>query len=538
MFDLLETLLGGLFGPFIPFLQAVKPYVLFILIGLVAVACGIRFGTPFVLGLVCRLVTRTPRSLFKAKAELLTNDAICEMYAPANQYITDREEGKKGGSQFAWLSPFPRAVKASIKRNPVSRNRKLNARAQVAAAAKHIHVREPHPADNVAGELEEHYRIDMRLDGHDEKEIEKLKGRVKAQLGLREVDLIKTSDTYTLSMIAHKTEPVDILTERKAGAEFFTEHAAKTPYSLPVAITEDGGTWNYPMKNGMILGTNGSGKGSALHGIIAQLVPFVEQGIVELYGIDTKTAELSSFYKEASFFKETVDEPEQAQELIADLLEKMTLRQKRRKIDIDNAELGRKLTASRENPMTVLLIDEALDLLLDLQSMGKSGKETINKLNQIMAKGRAPGFFVILATQAADTELLGRMKNNLNNKLVLRFDNPYFNKYFLGEEAVNNGNDPNLIPEANEGNGYATAGIGYVMGESGSVQKVRFAFSSDEDIAELIKAHRKVDDFDSFGGLPELSREDDEAKQSDGQLSALDDLGSLPDLNDDEEIDA
>lgn len=541
MFDLLETLLGGLFSPFIPFLQAAKPYVPFILIGLVAIACGIRFGTPFVLGLIRRLTTRTPRSLFNIKRELLAQPDICEMYAPANQYITDREEGKRGHAQFAWLSPFPRAVKASIKRNPVSKSKKLNARAQVAAAAKCITVRAPHPADNVAGELEEHFRIDMKLDGNDEDQLIRMEGRVKAQLGLREIQRLKTSDNYTLSMIAHRTEPIDILTERKAGAEFFKENPAKTPYSLPIAVTENGGTWSYPMKNGMILGTNGSGKGSALHGIITQLVPFVEKGTVELYGIDTKSAELSSFYKEASFFKETVDETADAQEVIGDLLEKMNRRQKNRKIDVDNNELGRKLTASKENPMTVLLIDEALDLLLDLQSMGKQGKETINKLNQIMAKGRAPGFFVILATQAADTELLGRMKNNLNNKLILRFDNPYFNKYFLGDEAVNNGNDPNLIPEANEGNGYATAGIGYVMGESGSVQKVRFAYSSDEDIAAMIRAHRKTDDFDGLPALTPTEDADGRDESVDSNTNALpdlDDLGSLPDLKDDEEVDA
>lgn len=532
MIDLLEAL----FGPFIPSLEGLLPYLPFIISGLLALALIVRFGVPFALALTRRITTRTPRSLFKAKATLLAHRDICEMYAPANQYMTDREDGKKGGAQFAWLSPFERAVRASIKRNPVSKARKFNARAQVREAARAITIRAPHPADNVAGDLKDHFRIDMKLDGNDEEQLKRMEGRVKSQLGLHSVQIIATEDQYTMSAIAHKKAPIDILTERKAGAEFFKEHPAKTPYSLPVAVTEDGGAWNFPMKNGMILGTNGSGKGSALHGIITQLVPFVEKGVVELYGIDTKTAELSSFYKEASFFTETVDEPAEAQELIADLHMKMLQRQKNRKIDVDNAELGRKLTASKQHPMTVLLIDEALDLLLDLQSMGKAGKETINKLNQIMAKGRAPGFFVILATQAADTELLGRMKNNLNNKLILRFDNPYFNKYFLGDEAVNNGFDPNLIPEANEGNGYATAGIGYVMGESGSVQKVRFAYSSDEDIATMIKEHRKHDDFDAFGGLPSTPQptEESEAEQAESALPDLeDDFAGLPALSDD-----
>lgn len=527
MFDLLETLLRGLFGPFIPLLQAVMPYAPFILIGLVAVACGIRFGTPFLLGLVRRLVTRTPRSLFKAKAELLTNDAICEMYAPANQYITDREEGKKGGAQFAWLSPFPRAVKRSIKRNPVSRNRKLNARAQVAAAAKHIHVREPHPADNVAGELSEHYRIDMRLDGHDPKEIESMLGRVKAQLGLREIERIKTSDTYTLSMIAHKTDPEDILLSRKSGVELFEENPAETPISLPMALREDGKVWSLPTHHSLFFGATGSGKGGPLHAVVRQMAPFYEQGRVKFYGIDPKMIELRP-YAETAMFETMVQDPEDAQEVIAHVYKLMNDRSRNIKIDLENDDLKRSLSATRETPMVILMIDEMLDLLLGLKGLGKPGVATMNQLTGILAKGRSLGIYVMAATQAVDTELLGRMRVNFANVVILQQGSAYYNDLFLGDGAAKRGFNSTAIPVSTPANKYKWAGIGYVKEPSGDPVKVRFAYSSDKDIIKLIKRYPK-DDSDSFDYLPSLPNVDVDSSQ---------DTSELPDLKDDEEADA
>lgn len=533
MFDILETLFGELFSPFIPFLQAVKSYVPFILIGLVAVACGIRFGTPLVLGFSRRLVTRTPRHLFKAKSTLLAQPDICEMYAPANQYITDREEGKKGGSQFAWLSPFPRAVKASIKRNPVSRNRKLNARAQVAAAAKCITVRAPHPADNVAGDLEEHYRIDMKLDGHDRKEIENLEGRIKAQLGLRETQRINTKDNYTMSWIAHKTEPEDPLVSQKYGSELFKDNPAKSPSALPCAVTQSGNIFTLPMHHTLVFAGTGGGKGSVIHAMILQLLPFWEQDRVKFYGIDPKMSELKA-YRETSVFEAVEQDTDQAQETISEVYDLMNQRSRSTKIDVEKGDLKRSLDATTETPMIVLVIDELLDLLLSLKTLGKPGAATAAQLTGILAKGRSLGIYVVAATQSADKELLGRMRVNFANVIVLRQDSVYLNDMFLGEKAAERGFDSTAIPASNKANGYKYAGIGFSKQETGDPVKVRFAYTSDDDLIEVIKNYPKHDDFDSFDGLGSLPqpREDDEVEQEHDELP---DLDSLPDLHDDEE---
>lgn len=539
MLDALETLLTGLFGPFIPFLQAAKPYVPFILIGLVALACVVRFGTPYVLGLIRRLTTRTPRSLFNIKRELLAQPDICEMYAPANQYITDREEGKKGGSQFAWLSPFPRGVKASIKRNPVSRSKRFNARAQVAAAAKCITVRAPHPADNVVGDLEEHYRIDMKLDGHDRKEIENLEGRVKAQLGLRETQRINTADNYTMSIIAHKSDAEDPLVGQKYGSELFRDNPAKTPSALPCAVTQSGNIFTVPMHHTLVFAGTGGGKGSVIHAMILQLLRFWEQDRVKFYGIDPKMSELKA-YRETSVFEDVVQDTEEAQELISHVYELMNNRSRSTTIDVEKGDLKRSLDATTETPMVVLVIDELLDLLLSLKNLGKPGAATASQLTGILAKGRSLGIYVVAATQSADKELLGRMRVNFANVIVLRQDSVYLNDMFLGEKAAERGFDSTAIPASNKANGYKYAGIGFSKQETGDPVKVRFAYTSDDDLIEVIKNYPKEDD-DLFGGLASLPEpaEVDKPEQSDAtSINLEEDLPGLPDLNDDEEVNA
>ena len=558
MIDLLEAL----FGPFIPSLEGLLPYVPYVIGALIALALIVRFGVPFLLALTRRLVTRTPRSLFKAKGTLLAQADICEMYAPANQYMSDREEGKKGGAQFAWLSPFERAVRASIKRNPISKLRKFNARGQVREAAKHITVRAPHPADNVAGDLKEHFRIDMKLDGHDAKEIRNLEGRVASQLGLHTIEPLQTNDNYTMSIIAHKTKPIDILTERKAGVEFFKEHPAKSPYNAPLAIKEDGTPWSLNVSHTMIGGASGSGKGSPIQGLIYQEAPFVAQGTVELRGIDPKKAELKGFeVMNSSLFKHITsglkdDDMREHGAHIAELIDVLDYRMNNLKVSVkeDSVNMQRKVPATKETPMVVVIIDEYLTLYRGFKKLGREGGIHLSNLEQLISTGRSYGIYIVLATQRADKEVLGEVRDNIANVALLRYKSDWINGLFLGDDAKANGYDAGAIPPASEGNDYATAGIGYVLEEGGDPVKARFAYLGDEDIARLIRdferEHGRGDiteeEFDEFADVMSKPEEDDtflfpegDDDSSPSELPDLeDDFDELPDLEDDKEVDA
>ncbi|MGP5031430.1 FtsK/SpoIIIE domain-containing protein [Glutamicibacter arilaitensis] len=447
-----------------------------------------------------------PKAHFEAESILLANDSIREIYAPSSTYTRDLRE-KESPWEWAWLSPYPRAVRSSIKRNRgMTKGKKLDARKQIAEASKHIIVLELPATERVIGNPAEHFRIDLTLDGRDPDEYRRLTGKIAAQLGLHSIKEIENMDNFKISFAAHKTEPIDPLTEQKVGASFFEENPAKTPYLVPLALRENGKPYSLAMHHTLIYGMTGAGKSSPLNGLICQYSLMVIAGTAKFYGIDPKMSEFRPL-EESCLFEDLAYENTDAVEIIAEVHRLMKHRAKTKKVDVENADLGRSLEASRENPMILLFIDEMLSLLIALKEMGREGKGSITLLTEILAQGRSLGVYVIGATQEVDKELFGRMRGNFANVILLRQTSEYFNDLFLGEGARSKGYDSTAIPLSTKANGYAFAGIGYAKEETGKPVKVRFAYSSDEDIANLIKKHPKLgsvdntDDFDDDGSF-------------------------------------
>lgn len=534
-----------------PIYQPLLPYLMPALMVTVVTLVAVRFGLSWLIREWNRLINRTPRALHKVKRELLAHTDIAEMYAPAQQYTRDLRE-KERPRQFAWLSPFPRAVRASIKRNNVPSGQKLDARAQIRAAAKCVKVRKPEPQDNVAGEMDKHFRIDMKLDGHDVNELHKLQGRIKAQLGLHSITPLDTSDNFTMSFIAHREAPVDILTERKAGVEFFDENPAKTPYRIPLAIKEDGTCWSLNTHQTLIYGTSGSGKGSPIQGTIKQLAPHVARGVVQLHGIDPKKAELKGYeFLNSSLFKKITsglkdDDVRAHGEHLAEIIDILDYRMNNLKVSVDenDVNLQRDVPATKETPLVVLFIDEYLTLYRGFKKLGREGATHLANMEQIIATGRSYGVFIVAATQRASTEVLSEIRDNISNAIVLRQKSDHFNDLFLGEGAKERGYDSTSIPASSKANGYATAGIGYVQEESGDLVKIRFAYLGDDDVAQLIRdyerehgrgdiAETQIDEFEDVMETASLDDdflfEDDENTEDDGDFK----IEELPTLSDD-----
>ncbi|WAC53232.1 FtsK/SpoIIIE domain-containing protein [Frigoribacterium sp. SL97] len=457
-----------------------------------------------------------PKIYFDIENELLSNKGLVDSAADINAFLTPKEDG---GSTWkpAWLSPHSRPVRAMVKAHRgAARGKRYLVHQHVAEAAKYFVVRELpethrvvelEPSKIPEGETpkqklkrerkeerklrENHFRIDIVLDGRDPAEVRRLEGKIVSQLGLKSLQEFETEDNFTLSYAAHKSIPGDPLMKLKAGIEFFRENAAKVAHLIPLAVRENGKLWALAMHHLLIIGMTGSGKGSPLNGLIRQLAPFVERGTAVFYGIDPKASELRP-YEESRLFEELVYENAGAVDVIAEVHKVMKHRAKHKRVDVENADLGRSLDATRENPMVVLFIDEFLSLLIALQAMGKPGKAATTLLVEVLAQGRSLGVYVVAATQEADKDLLGRMRGNFANIILLKQPSEYFNDFFLGEGARAAGFDSTAIPLSTKANGYAYAGIGFVKEETGKPVKVRFAYSSDEDIAELIKTYPKV----------------------------------------------
>lgn len=502
--------------------DAIYPHLPLIITTVVTVGLTIRLGVAYLIREFARLRSRSSRQHFKAKSVLLAHSGLTELYAPAKLHtvqVDEADEDKKP-MRLAWLSPYPRAVKASFKNNRVPKSERLNAKSQIREAAKFITVSPLPDSLGGIGEADEHYLITLKLDGKDPDTFRRMTARLAGQLGLHSLEEVELADPYSISFIAHETEAQDPLVNQKAGLEFFEQNPARKPYSLPLAIKKDGTPWSLPTHHTLIFGMTGSGKGSPIHGLIRQLTPFIDAGVCQLYGIDPKASELRP-YENTSLFKDIAYETQDSQELIAQLHRMMKRRGKEKTVNLETAELGRSLDATRKTPMIVLVVDELLSLLIALKAMGKSGAGTTTLLTEILAQGRSLGIFIIGATQAADTELLGRMRVNFANTIILRQESAYFNDMFLGEKAKEHGFDSTAIPLSNKANGYAYAGIGYVKEEGGNPVKVRFAYSSDRDIADLCQTHPR-------NNLPALGSTSTTVKHHSDELTDW----SLPNIDD------
>lgn len=494
------------------------PIAVVALVLLIGGAIAVRVLLPkLILKFTLMRLTPEEREAFPLKQELLEHGDIVEFFAPNKNHRKTGVDGKKPQPQQAWLSPFATAVRAANKRHKHNvKGGVILARAQVHEAARAITVATLPESMQPANAGADHFSIDLQLNGQPDSKVKALASVIRSQLGLHSLEQAEAPDYRTLRLIGHASDPVDPLTSRKAGAEFFTDHAAKAPSKLPLALAADGSVWSLPMHHTLILGMTGSGKGSPLQGTIRQLAPFINDGRARIYGIDHKNIELDPYQKSSLFERYAVD-GEAARALIEHVNQLMQKRAASKKVDLEAGELGRSMAYTRETPLILFVIDEFLSLLLELQST-KEGQESIRLLTEVVAKGRSLGVILMAATQEADKELIGRMRNNFANFIVLKQPSAYFNDLFLGEAAAANGFDSTKIKPANQANGYATAGIGYVKGETGEPVRVRFAYSSDRDISDLILANYKEHE-DELHELITL--------EEPGKLSPLDDDGDF-----------
>lgn len=81
-------------------------------------------------------------------------------------------------------------------------------------------------------------------------EMEKLAQIVERVLSTKSVDVLETKNASALTLVVHMKEPDNPLVEHPKDAAWLDEHPAKTPMSLPVAVTGDGEkAWNFPTRH-------------------------------------------------------------------------------------------------------------------------------------------------------------------------------------------------------------------------------------------------------------------------------------------------
>lgn len=471
---------------------------------LIAAALSFRLFLPRMI--VARIKRKMPadqRDTFDYLQEILELEEVVELYAPSKRYMKElpapKDKDTKAPTakpQSSWLSPYPKAVAAANTRNRVAKTSKrvIQARKQIAEAAKYVSVIELPDEQQPGNPGCEHFYIVLRSKGKAEAKIHGLADTIKTQLELHSLTRVENNDYGNVWYIGHQIEPEDKLEQMPVGTEFFEENRAERVTSIPLAIKADGTAWPLPTHHTLIHGTTGSGKSSPIQGIIRQLEPFINQGVVKLYGVDPKNAELKPYVNTSLFEGIALGNNIDMMNMIFRAHALMKVTQDSIEATEDN-DHGRSVPFTKQTPLVLIIIDELLSLLTALKTMGKPGALCIQQLTEITSQGRSGNIFVIAATQNARQDLMGEMRENFTNKIVLRLEDgqQYWNNTWLGDGADARGFNAMSIRKAGPENGYATAGVGYVKEMAGNPVKVRFARTTAADLTAIIKRNpRKV----------------------------------------------
>ncbi|SDR90729.1 FtsK/SpoIIIE family protein [Brevibacterium sandarakinum] len=234
------------------------------------------------------------------------------------------------------------------------------------------------------------------------------------------------------------------------------------------ARDEDGRNVDWPRFHTLVAGATGSGKGSAIWGIIG---PEIRSGRpMKFYGCDPKMSEFAgpveSVFESVAFDSEPIAEMLQT---VRDLMK-------------ERRGQGRDFVQSQENPLIILAIDELPSLYGGMDS--KQAKAAANNLDEILRQGRSLGVIVVSATQEVTKEIVSA-RNSYGWRIALRLERAEEVTMLLGQGAVEEGARPHEIAPATPSNGYATAGVGWVRSDSSGLVRARFPYTSDDDLEQL-----------------------------------------------------
>ncbi|MFJ6474716.1 type IV secretory system conjugative DNA transfer family protein [Micrococcus luteus] len=440
-------------------------------------AAAARFGIPAAARAWDRRKRGISKELHTELTALLSNRKIIQTYAPAAQFVTDVAEGTRRPRTNAWLSPYARAVKATVKRQGrTPRTQFFDARAQIRHAADNVTIRPLNDDEQrliLTDDPARAYAIDLAYDGKPKDDIKALEPVIRTQLGLKVVETVDTGDPYTLTLIVSKDTYRDPLEQANNGFEFFREHPAATPMKLPMAVTSSGDVWSLPTHHTLIYGLTGSGKSGPIIASIIQLAPFVRKGRVKLYAIDPKREDLYPFLH-TGLFERIATTREEITELLQDYESLLN----------DRINGG----TSSKAALHVLFMDEAITTQ-NMLSKDRDGKAALISLENVITMGRSNGFYMYFASVIGTVEKLGTLRAQCVNQFVFRQDSQHINDVMLGAGAAERGYDSRTIRKANVANGYATSGIGYTVKEDGDPVKIRMAYASKEDLRDFINAN-------------------------------------------------
>ncbi|WP_063057652.1 FtsK/SpoIIIE domain-containing protein [Nocardia sienata] len=260
--------------------------------------------------------------------------------------------------------------------------------------------------------------------------------------------------------------------------------------AVPVGVTEDHDVWRLRVLYGHILlaGATGSGKGSVLWSLLNGLGPAIKAGLVDVWLADPKGGAEFGRGENRLFVRFAVDS-----ESILGMLSEAEHVMRERLSRMRTAGL-RKLVPSADEPLIVIIIDEAASL--SAYATREEQNEFRRLTGLLLSQGRAAGVSVVAALQDPSKETMPN-RQLFPIRIGLRLDEPTQTTMVHGQGARDRGARCDEISEH-------TPGVGYV-GEDGTREfvRVRAYWVSDTDADRIVDTYAPA--------LPDLAPQADYA---------------------------
>lgn len=222
----------------------------------------------------------------------------------------------------------------------------------------------------------------------------------------------------------------------------------------------------------LIAGTTGSGKSVCINGLIASIIYTKSPKEVRLLMIDPKIVELQVYNGIPHLLTPVITEPKKVLKILDWLVEEMERRYHMfaqvgvRNIDGFNGKIHEMGYATEKMPYIVLIMDEFADLMTVI------GKDIESYVSRLMAKSRAAGIHVVMATQRPSSEVVtGTIKSNIPSRISFAVSSGMNSRIILdqqgAEDLLGKGDMLYLNPSANE------------------PARIQGAFLSDEEVEEI-----------------------------------------------------
>lgn len=301
--------------------------------------------------------------------------------------------------------------------------------------------------------------------------------RVKARRGQSATDLDSAGEAVASSLDAatYRVVPVSpsvvkyrltmrdaLVTATTAFLPVDPDADASFTGSLVMGRVESGADWVMQVigLHTLVAGRSWSGKGSILWGVVGSFAPWIHRDVVRVWGVDLKRG-VEVAMGDGLMYR-TAYRPEAALAVMRDLLAVIDERA--------SGMVGRSRlhVPKAGDPLHVLVIDELAALTAYADAEVK--KEGNRLLAEILTQGRALGVVVLACVQDPKKETVPS-RGLFTQTVALRLASSEETRMVLGEGMASSAPAQRIPRE--------TPGVGYVVGEDGSVSRVRAHYWSD-----------------------------------------------------------